>query len=249
MVKFMRLLLLLLVLLPNFAFASTNITICIPENNPPFAFVGDDHKLQGFDIDMLEKMQLPYTLQLHIDDFPSSLAGLQDEKCQMVLSDITINEDRKNSFLFTNPHINTGLYAAVLSDSPITSTESIEYSNMGVVKGSMAETFAFSQFRGGVIYALRNYTELMSMLEHGTIETIIDNLPQLQHIIKNNSEKIRILEPYIYEEQLAYAVTKSRPDLHDIINISLERMQNDGSIDKIYEKWFGVTPKKTVNDK
>ncbi len=226
-----------ILLLPSLALANSTLNICVPIDNAPFAFVDDDEKLQGFDIDMLNGMQLKSKLNLIQRDFASSMAGLGNAECDMVLSNVTVNERREQRILFSNPHIKSGVYAAVFDESPINDVETLQYSVVGVLKGSIAEEYAFNQFKGGVIYALRDNVNIIELLDNGTIEAILDSLPRLQQLKKTH--KIRILDQSLFEEHIAYAIAKKHPLLLAEVNSALEKMQNDGTITEIYEKWFG----------
>ncbi len=225
-----------ILIFPTLAYSAKPYNICVPIDNAPFAFIEDD-KLQGFDIDLLNSLQLDVEVEILQRDFASSIAGLGNAECDMILSNVTINEDRSKRFLFAEPHIESGLYAAVLKDSPITDIDTLQYSIVGVLKGSVGEEYAFYQFKGGVIYALRDNANILEMLIDGTIEAILESLPRLQQLQKTNN--IRILEQSLFEESFAYAFAKKHEKLRDKVNIALQNLQDNGTIDTIYKKWFG----------
>ncbi len=238
-------LLFIIFLLPNMALAANNINVCIPSDNAPFAYSDVDGKLIGFDMDILEGMKLEAKINAQNLDFATSMAGLSNGVCDMVLSNVIITESRKNRFLFSKSRIKSGLYAAVLKDSHINDVNALQYSIIGVLKGSVAEEYAFGKLKGSVIYALRQNSNIISMLKEGTIEAILDSLPVLQTLQK--SHDVRILEPSLAEEQFAYAFAKNKEDLRDMVDAALDKMEEDGTSAKIYEKWFGPTTKPTAN--
>ncbi len=234
---------LLLLLLPSLSLAKQNINICVPQDNPPFAFMDEQGKLKGFDLDLLEKMQLPYAIKLHPSDLASSFAALGSGDCDMILSNISINENRKKWFLFAKAHLNTGLHAAVLKNSPTEDISNLQYGIIGVMKGSPAETYAFKHYKRSIIYALRDTDSLVTMLNDGIIEAIIDGLPQLQILIKQN-DNIRILDQNISDEHYAYVFAKNREDLQNTVSESITKLIESNQINEVYAKWFG----NAVND-
>ncbi len=230
---------LMIFFLPAVAWATSPVSICIPQDNPPFAFTdANDGQLKGLDIDILAAIQLDVDYNTHQRDFASSLAGLSNTECDMVLSNVIINEKRQQRFLFSKPLLKSGLYAAVLQESPINDINTLQYSIIGVLKGSVAEEYAFSQLKGSIIYALRDNSNIISMLNEGAVEAILDSLPILQTLQKSNPQ-VRILEPSLQEEQFAYAFAKEHADLRDKFDLVLSRLQEDGSLARIYEKWLG----------
>ncbi len=231
---------LFLLFMPTMVLATESINICIPQDNAPFAFVDEDEKLKGFDIDMLEIMQLPYEVKLHPTELATSFAALGSGECDMILSNLTMNNDRKQRYLFSEPHLTTGLYAAVLKNSPIEDTNNLQYSIIGVTKGTVGEDYAIKHFKGSVIYALRDQQNLVKMLNEGRIEAMVDSLPLLQILAQTNNN-IHILDSSLMEDRCAYAFSKERADLRNIVSDIIKKMKEDGSIAGLYAKWFGST--------
>ncbi len=227
-------------LLQSLAFASSDITVCVVPNNAPFAFIDSDDELKGFDLDILEKMQLPYTVTLHRSDVAASFAALDNAQCDMLLSNITITNSRSRWFLFSTSHLSANLHALVLKESPIEDTANLQYGIIGVVKGSEAEDYAFEHYKSSIIYALSDAKTLVDMLNEGVIEAIIDSLPELHYLVKEN-KNLRILEQEIAERNYGYVFDKDRNDLRDVVSSAINKLKEDKEIDGIYTKWFTNT--------
>ncbi len=229
---------LFVLLLPSLSLANQDINICVVQDNAPFSFMDSDGKLKGFDLDILEKMQLPYTINLHLNDLASSFAALGSGNCDMILSNIAINENRQKWFLFSETHLNAGLHAVVLQDSPIEDISNLQYGIIGVLKGSAAEAYVFKHYKSSIIYALRDTESLINMLNEGIIEAIIDSLPSLQVLIKQK-DNIRILEQNISEEHYAYVFAKQNEEMRNTVSNAIAKLKENKQINEVYAKWFG----------
>jgi polar amino acid transport system substrate-binding protein len=58
----------------------------------------------------------------------------------------------------------------------------------------------------------------------------------------NLSSDYIILDDALYERPAVFGVKKGNDKLLSILNKGIRRLNQKGSLDKIYEKWFGITP-------
>ena len=66
-----------------------------------------------------------------------------------------------------------------------------------------------------------------------------------------NSEYI-ILEDYLYEKEAVFGCNKNNPELIRILNKAISSLNKKKTMEKIYQKWFGISPlitKRTSSDK
>ncbi len=220
------------------------VIVCIPIDNPPFAFINNDGELDGFHPELLKLTNIDHPLQINIIDIVSAIALLQDGTCQMLLSNITITQERERLLLFSTPYMHSSVNALVFKESPITTKDDLMYSIIGVRKGGVAEEYAFKHLTGSTLYALRDNDTLVNMLLDGSIEALIDSQSFLQPIAANY-DYLHILEPPLFMEEYAYAFASGQAALRDSVNKALIRMKDDGHLKQLYDKWFPNTHSET----
>ncbi len=236
---------LFLTLAPLPSYATPQLRVCLPEENAPYAFVDDEGIRRGFDMDILDALQLPYDVEFIPQEFATALAMLDNDTCQMLLSSHMITPTMKKRFLFSSPHLQSNLHALVLEQSPLESNDDLHYSIVGVLKGSSAEKFAFTKLTDSTIIALTREEDLISLLLNGEIETVLGDRTFLQKV-QNEHEDLHLLEPQLKEQLFGYIFSKKHLTLRDEVNEKIKHLEQAGVLTKIYEQWFEQKEPQTV---
>ncbi len=213
------------------------LRICILDHNPPYVFFDENYQRQGYDMDMLQALELPYTLEFFSTDMATGLAMLDNDTCQMLLSNTTMNEQLKERFLFSHAHLQSNLHALVLAQSPLQSNDALPSSIVGVLRDTPAEDFVFEEFTDATIIALRHGEDLLAALYHGDIEALIDNKLNLM-TLQNQHQHTKMLEPALKEQEYAYIFSKKHPELRDEVSAKIERLQQENILLQLHDKWF-----------
>jgi polar amino acid transport system substrate-binding protein len=82
--------------------------------------------------------------------------------------------------------------------------------------------------------------EAINELEAGRVTGVVDNGLQLVYRLRNNAHpNLRLVDSYqpIQVGKLAFAVRKGNPDLLAKLNLSLGKLQTDGTLKAIYSRW------------
>ncbi len=221
------------------SYATTNsIIVCVPMDNFPFAYYKENGEKAGYSLELLDALNLPYTIELTTPDFATSMAGLTSGHCSLVLAPIlTSTTKRSTHYTLSQPIMPANLHALVLHDSPINDISDLQYSIIGVLKNNSAEKFAFKEYKGSTIFALNREKELVNLLLLGEIEVIIGTKPFLDYL-SSNHEQLRILDKHLYSQKYAYALTLQQEFLQQTFNKNLQQLQDNGTLEKLYAKWF-----------
>ncbi len=226
------------------SYAQQMIPICLPVDNPPYIFHDEDGVRRGFDIAVLQAMELPYSIEFITTDFATGLAMLDNGSCHMLLSSRMITQRLQDRFLFSESHLQSNLHALVLEQSPLDSNEDLISSIVGVLKGSPAEKYAFDSLKNGIIYALRHEDSLIDLLENGEVEALLGDKVFLQKIIQNVSGT-HILEPSLKEQYYGYLFSKKQKKFRDEVSLKIKHLKDEGLLTALYEEWFENTQNKS----
>lgn len=217
--------------------------LCVVENNPPFAFRNGDNELQGFNVDMWNAMNIPYTFTYRHPDFPTALAAIEGGYCHMLLTNINITPERIQRFALSEPYLRSSIGVMVRgSETTITELQHLRDKTIGVLKGSTAETFAMNEFKSGELLALSSENQLYEALIDQNIEAILADLPIIQYFSTiGGKASVRILDESLTPQLYAYGFTKGAENIRDSVNAAIQRLHADGTIARLYKKWFGVS--------
>ncbi len=211
------------------------LRICMVNTNTLYNFKDNDG-WHGLDMDIFSQLNLDSHYVFVEADFAVALAMLEQDQCSMLLPSVIVTENLKKRFLTSSTHLPSNLRALTLKESPIEEKIDIEYSTVGVIKGSSAEDYALAELKNATIIALRNKEDLLELLLKGEIETIVGREPDLKKIQKENAA-LQLLPYILMTEEVAFIFPKKNQELRDIVSSKLTQLQHDGVIEKLYKTW------------
>ena len=114
----------------------------------PFAYENPTKEIVGYDIDMIKAIAQKSGLQIKIVNTPWTgiFAALNNGDVDLVISGVTINDKRKQSYDFTAPYFEARQLIAVQKDSPVRGLKDLAGKKVGVVTGSTGDDVASREF-------------------------------------------------------------------------------------------------------
>ena len=169
------------------------VTIATDATFPPFEMVDEATKeLIGFDIELMEAVATQAGIQYEFVNLPFDpmLAGLSECQYDMAIAAITITDERKEQFLFSDPYIDAGQIITVQAgNSEITGKEDLTGKIIGAQLGTTGEIEA--QSIEGVEYKPYDTYDLAFLdLMNGQIDAVIADYPTALGFIEKNPTKI-----------------------------------------------------------
>lgn len=221
----------------------TGMRLCVVENNPPFAFRDDNDELQGFNVDVWNAINIPYAFSYKSIDLPTALAALEGGYCHMALSNISITPERLRRFSMSEPYLRSNIGILVRDvNSGITSIDDLQDKTIAVLKGSTSEHLAMQTLKGGEVLALSNKNTLYDALNQKIADAVIDDMAVMQHFLTQGHGLGYILDLKLQEQYYGYGFSKGVDPVRNSVDAAIIRLNNDGTIAKLYEKWFGASP-------
>jgi len=206
---------------------------------PPMEYVEGD-KIVGFDVDLTTAIAERLGLKLDYQNtawdglFPAVAA----HKFDMVISSITITDDRKKEMDFSDPYYNTDQSATVKKDSGIDSAEKLSGKIAGAQIGTTGELVA-KEMSGVEVKTYDDILMAFEDLKAGRIDAVVcDSYVGDAYVIKNTDLQVGF--KVVTKEQLGIGFAKDTPELVKVVNEALKSIKDDGTYDKIYNTWFAV---------
>jgi polar amino acid transport system substrate-binding protein len=197
----------------------------------------------GFDIDLgrevASRLGLAYTFVTV--DFNALQSGtvLIAGQCDIGTSAMTITTERKASIDFSEPYYDSLLALLVSKSSGITGIADMAGKVIGVQRGSTGQTYAEGHAPlGTTVVEFEGDGDLWFALQAGQIDGILQDQPVNILHVKADANYI-LAEEYDTGEQYGFAFAKgAHLELQADIATALQAIRDDGTYQKIYDKYF-----------
>jgi len=229
----------------NLASAGT-LTVCSDVPYPPFEFEkGGEYT--GFDMDLMREIAKGMDLKMSVKDVGfdglQSGAALNAGTCDIGASAMTITKERAKNLSFSDPYYDSLQSLLVPKDSDIKDIKDLSGKTVGVQQGTTGEKYAKDHIPDDA--EMKSYpsdAELFPALQSGGVDVVLQDLPvNLGH---TEGGKFTIAQEYDTSEQYGFAVKKSgSEELLKGVNKQLKELKDDGTYDKLYDKYFSENKK------
>ncbi len=212
---------------------------------PPFESMNSAGQIEGFDVDVMnaiakeEGFKVTYHQQAWDGIFASLKAGDND----ILISGITITDDRKKEMLFSEPYYKITQVVLVPQGKKIVSVEDLKkMDKVGVTIGTTGD-LAAQKILGATsekIIRLENLPLMLKEVETGAVDAVISDSAVVADYVKKKGDKgfTMVEVPDFTVEYYGIAVRQDDKALMDKINSGLKKIQASGEYDKISDKYF-----------
>ena len=208
---------------------------------PPFEYVEEGSKeIVGFDIDLMKAIAEAENLDVEFVNvsWDPLLAGMAQCQYDASISAMTITEERKAQFNFTDPYFEAGQMVTVSVDNTdITGKDALAGKTVGAQLGTTGAIEVESM--EGV--TLKNYDDIglaFQDLMNGQIDAVVADNPLALGYIGQNPDKIKATGEVFTDEFYGIAVCNTETELLAKLNSGLAKVKADGVIDELIDKWI-----------
>ena len=196
-------------------------------------------KLSGFEVDVAEAVAAKMGIKVEWKalGFDALLAGLRQDRWDMVIASHGITEERAKAVTFTEPHYCSG-GVIVAKDAAIKSAKDLVGKTVSVQTGT---TYLENVKKLSGVKDVKNFpqdTDARGALLTGRVDAwVTDRFVAKQALEANPGGGMRMGE-FLFVERIASAVAKGNSSLAGEINKALAAIQADGSYAALSKKWF-----------
>jgi polar amino acid transport system substrate-binding protein len=237
--------LVLSLVLSGCAGAKKKVVFATDASFPPMEFVDKDKNIVGFDIEMMNAIAKAMNMELEYKNtaWDGIFAGLESGDYDAVLSSVTITDERKQKYDFSDPYINAGQSVVVMSaETKINSDKDLPGKKVGAQIGTTG-ALAVGKIQGATLKEYDTIDLALMDLVNGNINAVVVDTPVAADYALSSEQfkgKLRIAGKPFTEEYYGLCVRKGKSaDLLKSFNDGLKKIKADGSYDKIYAKWIG----------
>lgn len=221
------------------------INIGLEGTYPPFSFVDESGKLAGFEVELSEALakELGVKAKIQPTKWDGILAALESKRLDAVVNQVTISEERKKKYDFSEPYTISGIQALVLKKNldtlNIKSAADLAGKKVGVGLGTNYEQWVKENVPKAEVRTYDDDPTKFQDLKNGRIDaTLIDRLAALEYA-KKAPDTAAAGDAFSRQES-GIALRKGEPELLEAINKALDKLRADGTLAKLSEKYFGA---------
>lgn len=238
-------------------------TITIGSDIPyrPFEYETIEGDLTGFDVDIAEAVfdgQLGIDYEFKPTSFDSIIPSLNNNNFRIIMSAMTINDQRAQEVDFSDPYFTAYQTVIVRQDSDIQSREDLRGTTVGVQKGTTGADAALElqeEFDGEL--ELNQYDQVtgaFQALVNGQVVAVInDNTVNAEFVNNQGEGEVRFLQGEgaaaesgenapdyltLTVENYGIAFRQDDDEFRQRVNEALAAIKENGTYDEIYAEYF-----------
>lgn len=212
----------------------------------PFESQDPTGKIVGFDIDVVSAIadKTKITVKFVNTPWEGIFNALAQGDRDLLVSSITITDERKQTMDFSNPYFDAQQLIAVKADSKVAKFEDLKGMKVGVQTGTTGDEVV-TKLLGKDSTDVKRFESTplaLKELEASGVDAVVaDNGVVVNYVTNNADSKFKTVadNDSFKPEQYGIAVKKGNTALLEIVNKGLAEIKADGTYDKIHAKWFG----------
>lgn len=190
-------------------------------------------EIVGVDVDIAKEIAKEFGKELVVKDvaFDSIINEVKSGKADFGAAGISYSEERAKQVDFSDNYFLSKQVVIVKDNSKIVNSSDIYNKKIAVQLGSVADTYVTENYKSATVVREKKYLAAIQDLKDDKADCVVmDELPAKEMISNNNG--LKILPNELASDSYGMVVKKGNKELLDAINRVIERLKNDGSIDK-----------------
>jgi cystine transport system permease protein len=214
---------------------------------PPFSYHGGTGSgLTGYDIDVMNAIgkHLGVKVEYVETPFDSMFAALEAGRFDLVANQITFNEERKARYDLSDPYVETTGVLVVRKDET-------QIKTIADLKGKRAAENITSNWAevakgaGATIVGVDDMSLAIDNLEQGRVDALVnDKLAIRNYLATKPDAGVKVVAETDDVSRSVFAARKDSGYLPQL-NQAIADLKADGTLDKVYAKYFGANAKQT----
>ena len=191
---------------------------------PPFEYTDDQNNVIGFDVDLSQEIAKRLGLKMEFVSmgFDALIPAVNSGSIDMIAAGMNPTPEREKD--------NTDIKGIDDLKGKVVGAQ------VGSIPADMAKALPASQVK-----EIDSNSQIFMELKAGTIDgAIIDNAVAMFYLKQGADKDLKLVGNPTESTGIALGFKKGNTKLRDDVNKALKEMKEDGTYQKIYEKWFGA---------
>jgi polar amino acid transport system substrate-binding protein len=214
-------------------------------NQPPMNMTTREGGLMGFDVDLAQALALAMNVKLEIKTVPFGelITALEQDKIDMIISNLSITPERTEVMSFVGPYMMSGM-SLLTKDSALGNITSAAEFNKESLKllalsNSTHANFVRAVAPDATLIEFENYDEGVALLIDGKADAMLADMTQcILAVMRNQKAGLTTLEKPLTIEPVGIAVSKNDPQFFNLVDNYLRAYEKTGVLNQLRKKWF-----------
>ncbi len=238
---------LFLSLLSSLSFAVETLRVGMELAYPPFEMSDKNNKPTGISVEIATALaeKLGKKLEIVNMSFDGLIPSLKTKKIDLILSSMTITEERKKTVDFSDGYVKTGLAVLANAKSSLQKAEDLDQKNIkiAVKKGTTGHIWATKNIKNAKVLLFdKESTAILEVTQAKVDAFLYDQMSVYRHWKDNQSSTRALLKPF-QQEEWGIALNPGQDNLKKQINDFLQDFRKKGGFDKLADKYFKAEKK------
>lgn len=216
------------------------------QNTPPLRYINPyNRQYEGLVIDYLNALSIELGVNIKMKPMIWHEALESLEKGDIDFCDMHASKERSHSFIFTDPiYYQRGAILTKKNITNIKTPQDINGKTIAAIEGDYIFEHLTENYTQVNRVETENLRDAISRLEKGQVDAVLGDESVINYYLTQEglSREYSMLDKYLYERPAIIGVKKGNETLVKIINKAIYQLQKDKTMEKIYEKWFGISP-------
>jgi len=221
---------------------------------PPFEFI-ENGKIVGYDKDLLDAVIAAWGVKLDQLDLPFAglLTGLMQKKFDFVCTALLILPERAQKLAVTLPIASARVgFWKRKDNAKVKSIDDLTGLTVGAVVPPSGPTALMTAYNEGLaksgkgaadIKYFQGSTDLSLALLNAQVDVWVTTSLTMNAQMKKYPDKFELVGDFGEPLYYAWGTRPDDPSLRDAINVELRRLRDSGQMERLQQKWFGLTMK------
>jgi ABC-type amino acid transport substrate-binding protein len=217
------------------------ITIGVKFDVPPFGFQNPQtNEVEGFDVDLgkavAEKLGVEPKFIEAISD--NRIPFLQDGTADLILSTMTINEERVGEIDFSDPYFIARGRVLVKEDSDIQGVDDLAGRKVCTALGSTYEANLKEQAPEADLQLVDSYSECLELIQNGAVDAVsTDDVILTGMIIQDDT--LKLVGEELTQEPYGAGIKKGETEVVEFVNSVFQEVKDSGRWNELFDNWIG----------
>ena len=232
---------------------AADLKVAIDPTYEPFTYKTPDGKPTGFDVDIANavcaeiKRKCVFVEQV----WDSMIPGLQARKYDVIVSSLSMTEERKRVIDFSDRYYKTPSAIVVKKGTAYTGPASLKGKRIGVLKGSTQEKWALGELKpaGVNISPYEAQDQVYLDINAGRLDGTVADKVEVHggFLRKPEGKDYGYVGPDQYDTKyygdgIGIGMRKGQKELKDQINQAIKTIRSNGTYNTIAKKYFDFDP-------
>jgi ABC-type amino acid transport substrate-binding protein len=220
--------------------AKGELTVGVKFDVPPFGAKNPDTgEVEGFDVELgkalADKLGVKPKFIEAISD--NRIPFLEDGTADVILSTMTINEERVEQIEFSDPYFIARGRVLVKGDSDITGVGDLAGKKVCTALGSTYEANLKKQAPKAKLSLVDSYSECLELVQNGAVDAVsTDDVILAGMIIQDDT--LKLVGEELTQEPYGAGIKKGETEMVAFVNEVFQGLKDDGTWKELHQRWI-----------